>query len=98
MNSIVFSDAGLFRIAVSALEMDATPEYDLDTDTLTVHSFDIDGVSAILHDNGIFSFIVRRNYDEPFDGFRTDAEADGDALKSAGFGTDEDYGSYGSDE
>ena len=30
--------------------------------------------------------------EEPFDGFRTDAEADGDALASAGYGTDEDYG------
>jgi len=29
--------------------------------------------------------------DEP-DGFLTDAEADGNALASAGFGTDEDYG------
>ena len=29
--------------------------------------------------------------DEPFDGFRTDAEADADALASAGYGTDEDY-------
>ena len=27
------------------------------------------------------------------DGFRTDAEADADALASAGLGTDEDYGS-----
>ena len=33
------------------------------------------------------------NEEEPFDGFRTDAEADADALASAGFGTDEDYGS-----
>lgn len=31
--------------------------------------------------------------DEPFDGFRTDVEADADALASAGYGTDEDYGS-----
>ena len=30
--------------------------------------------------------------DEPWDGFRSDAEADGDALASAGMGTDEDYG------
>ena len=30
--------------------------------------------------------------DEPFDGFNSDAEADADALASAGFGTDEDYG------
>ena len=29
-------------------------------------------------------------YDEPWDGFNSDAEADADALASAGFGTDED--------
>lgn len=29
--------------------------------------------------------------DEPWDGFQTDAEADGDVLASAGFGMDEDY-------
>ena len=32
--------------------------------------------------------------DEPWDGFNSDAEADADALASAGFGTDEDYGCY----
>jgi len=32
--------------------------------------------------------------DEP-DQFLTDVEADADALASAGFGTDEDYGYYG---
>jgi len=31
-------------------------------------------------------------YDEPWDDFNSDAEADADALASAGFGTDEDYG------
>jgi len=37
--------------------------------------------------------------DEPWDGFRSDAEADADTLASAGYGTDEDYGYYGgSDE
>jgi hypothetical protein len=30
-------------------------------------------------------------YDEPSDGFLSDAEADADALASAGWGTDEDY-------
>ena len=30
------------------------------------------------------------------DNFRDDAEADGDALASAGFGTDEDYGCFDS--
>jgi hypothetical protein len=33
---------------------------------------------------------------DPFHG--RDAEADGDALASAGYGTDEDYGYYGGDE
>lgn len=37
-------------------------------------------------------------YDEPFDGFLTDAEADADALANAGYGTDEDYGYYGDSE
>jgi hypothetical protein len=35
------------------------------------------------------------NVDEPWDGFNSDAEADADALASAGWGTDEDYGHYG---
>jgi len=35
--------------------------------------------------------------DEPEDQFRTDAEADGDVLASAGMGTDEDYGYFGND-
>lgn len=33
--------------------------------------------------------------DEPWDGFQSDAEADADVLRSAGWGTDEDYGYYG---
>lgn len=35
--------------------------------------------------------------DEPSDGFLTDAEADADVLRSAGMGTDEDYGYYGNE-
>ena len=33
-----------------------------------------------------------------WDMFRDDVEADADALASAGFGTDEDYGYFGEDE
>ena len=36
-------------------------------------------------------------YNEPDDGM-TDVEADADALASAGWGTDEDYGFYGNDD
>ena len=40
---------------------------------------------------------VTDDADEPWDGFRDDVEADADALASAGYGTDEDYGYYGED-
>lgn len=33
--------------------------------------------------------------DHEWDGFNSDAEADADVLRSAGWGTDEDYGYYG---
>jgi hypothetical protein len=100
MNStITFADAGLFAIAVTALEMDATPFYTADNDTLTINTEDIDGVVDILHSNGIFNFVCyRADADNEHDQFRSDAEADADALASAGFGTDEDYGYYGGDD
>lgn len=50
-----------------------------------------------LHEQLDAQFSQALDAQEP-DQFRTDAEADGDALASAGFGTDEDYGHYGSDE
>ncbi|MEM4258084.1 MAG: hypothetical protein QXL17_02895 [Candidatus Thermoplasmatota archaeon] len=34
---------------------------------------------------------------EEYDQFRDDVEADADALRSAGYGTDEDYGFFGDD-
>lgn len=34
--------------------------------------------------------------EEPWDGFRDDVDADADALRMAGWGTDEDYGCYDS--
>ena len=54
---------------------------DRDDETETVWSFEESGSS---------------DADEPSDGFNSDAEADGDALASAGFGTDEDYGCFDS--
>ena len=40
----------------------------------------------------VWSFDESGSADEPWDGFNSDAEADADALASAGWGTDEDYG------
>ena len=44
---------------------------------------------------------VEPEEEEPYDYWNdiaSDGEADGDALASAGVGTDEDYGCYGGDE
>ena len=91
-SSITFADKGLFDIALTTMELDATPVYDVDGDNLTIYSDDIDGVIDVLHDVCIINFKCQRDDDEPSDGFLNDAEADADVLKSAGWGTDEDYG------
>ena len=46
------------------------------------------------HADGSREVVWAFDGDEPWDGFNSDAEADGDALASAGFGTDEDYGCF----
>ena len=96
MNSITFTDTATFDAAVTALEVNATPEYVLERDTLTILSRDVHGLIDVLVEEGVDDFSAHFSAeDEPFDGFRTDAEADADALASAGMGTDEDYGYYG---
>lgn len=94
MNStITFADKGLFLLAVTTLDLEATPEYDIDFNNMTVKSDDAYSIVAILHDNGIYNFKVDGldlEDSEP-DQFRTDAEADADALRSAGFDDEEGY-------
>ena len=102
MNStITFTDKGLFLLAVTALELDATPSYEVDFDNMAIIVADDDDallIVDVLHDNGIFNFVASNNefnddrmYPSEPDQFRTDAEADADALASAGMGMDEDY-------
>ena len=51
--------------------------------------------------NNVFSVMLMDEAPEPEledwekDGFNSDVEADADALASAGWGTDEDYGYFG---
>jgi len=93
MNSITFTDTASFDSAISSLEMTSTPAYVVERDNLTILTEDVDAIVDILIDDGIDGFSAHYGAeDEPFDGFRTDAEADADALASAGWGTDEDYG------
>ena len=94
MNSITFTEKSNFMSALTALETNDSPEYSWDDDSLVIWSRDVDGIVDLLADDGVGGFTVKyAAEDEPFDGFNSDAEADADALASAGFGTDEDYGS-----
>lgn len=95
MNSITFTDHATYLTALNSLEMTATPEYVSDEDTLTISSEEIHDIIDLLMEDGIEDFTAQIEAAEPFDGFLSDAEADGDALASAGMGTDEDYGYYG---
>lgn len=92
-SSITFRDAKLFGMAMTLLALEAAPSYSGDEETLTIDSEDVLTIKALLNDNGIFNFTVEGLDEDERDQFRTDGEADADALASAGFGTDEDYGS-----
>ena len=95
MNSFIsFRDAGLFSRAVSAIEMDCTPEYELDEENLRIFSNDIDAIRDILEDNGIFMFEVERGESGPDDSMDGDFDS---GMASAGLGTDENYGDFGGD-
>lgn len=54
---------------------------------------DMDGISASdSNGNAVAKMVYEADEcEEPFDGFRSDAEADADVLRSCGWGTDEDY-------
>ena len=90
-SSITFTESSSFDTIVNALALEDIA-YQIDSSNLTIQSPDIDAVIDIVAESGVEDYSVSRENEEPFDGFRTDAEADADALASAGFGTDEDYG------
>lgn len=90
MNYIKFDHVELYRAAVTVIELDAAPAYELNDDTLSILSEDTEAISDILHANGIFMFEVDEVESERLPG----EDMDGDhasGLASAGFGTDEDY-------
>jgi hypothetical protein len=79
---------GLFRmfdVSHDGLEDAIESANELGTDVLR----DRDGATEIVWS---FDESGAVEEEEPWDGFNSDAEADGDALASAGWGTDEDYG------
>ena len=86
----VKDEDGLFRmfdVSHDGLEDAIEVANELGTNVLCVR----DGVSELVwsvEESG------SSDTDEPWDGFNSDAEADADALASAGWGTDEDYGCF----
>ena len=89
-SSITFTEKGLFLLAVTALELDSTPQYSVDYDNMTINTDDVDYLVDLLHEQGIVDFGSSRDDNEP-DQFRHDGEADGDALRSAGYDDEENY-------
>jgi len=96
MNSTIrFSDEGLFRLALTALELDATPEYVISG--LSIETNQVEEIIAILHDNGIFMFEVEGFDPEHVPGEDMDGDFDS-GMASVGMGTDEDYGYFGGND
>jgi len=94
MNHYFIKDEdGLFRmfdVSHDGLEDAIEVANDIGTDVMREHDDETELVWS-------FEKSGNSDDDEPSeDNFRDDAEADGDALASAGFGTDEDYGCFDS--
>ena len=100
--NIFFNNSVEFSRALTALEVSADFFYEVtdETNCLMIATDDIQAIEVVFAENGIdeSSFEVSKEKDVEHDQFISDSEADGDALRSAGFGPDEDYGSYGNDE
>lgn len=93
MNFITFASNSDALAAATHLELSGAPEFVVSENQ--IHSNDIPAIVDLLEDSGIH---FEGGRDNEHDQFRTDAEADADALASAGMGTDEDYGCYDSGE
>ena len=89
-SSITFTDKGLFLLAVTALELDSTPQYSVDYDNMTINTDDVDYLVDLFHEQGIVDFGSSGD-DNEHDMFRHDGEADADALRSAGYDDEENY-------
>ena len=93
-SSITFNDKGLFLLAVTQLELEATPAYSVDHDNMSIY-VDRDEayrIAKILQANNIFNFSAPNGSNSYHDQFRTDAEVDADALVGTEYA--EDYGLF----
>ena len=88
MNStITFIDKISFATALNVLALNSTPNYEVETRSLTIYAEELDGILDVLFKSGITDFRVYRD-----DLVRDDdIDHDADVLHSAGWGTDEEY-------
>ena len=99
--NIFFNNSVEFSRALTALEVSANFYYEVtdETNCLMISTDSIQAIEVVFAENGIdeSSFEISKERDDEHDQFISDADADSDALRSAGFGTDEDYGYYDND-
>ena len=99
--NIFFNNSVEFARALTALEVSADFHYEVadETNCMMIATDDIQSIEVVFAENGIdeSSFEISKERDDEHDQFISDADADSDALRSAGFGTDEDYGYYDND-
>jgi hypothetical protein len=93
--NIFFNNSVEFSRALTALEVSADFHYEVadETSCLMIATDDIQAIEVIFAENGIdeSSFEISKERDDEHDQFISDAQADSDALRSAGFDDEENY-------
>ena len=93
--NIFFNNSVEFSRALTALEVSADFDYEVadETNCMMIATDDIQAIEVVFAENGIdeSSFEVSKEKDVEHDQFISDSEADGDALRSAGFDDEENY-------
>jgi hypothetical protein len=97
--NIFFNNSVEFSRALTALEVSADFYYEVadETNCMMIATDDIQAIEVVFSENGISesSFEISKERDDErddeHDQFISDAQADSDALRSAGFDDEENY-------
>jgi len=93
--NIFFNNSVEFSRALTSLEVSADFYYEVtdETNCLMIATDSIQAIEVVFAENGISesSFEISKERDDEHDQFISDAQADSDALRSAGFDDEENY-------
>jgi len=93
--NIFFNNSVEFARALTSLEVSADFYYEVadETNCLMIATDSIQAIEVVFAENGISesSFEISKERDDEHDQFISDAQADSDALRSAGFDDEENY-------